>query len=213
MCSEESTTQGRSIPWDRVGLGVVGIFFGAYLYPPVLNGFGRLFDSLFGVLDIFLPFYAVIALLAILTGVYSGSIHTVVPSTGLDTSNKSRMESLHKQRLEAEAEGDEERLEEIYDAQGEVMGEEFESLKTQFKPFLWVLVGSMPVFIWVYWKVTTGNINAGEELLVLPVIGATEWDSNVLLLQTWLVWYFLCSITANMITRRVVSFLKANSST
>lgn len=210
---EEGNTEERTIPWERVGLGIVGILFGAYVYPPVLNGFGSLFNRVFGVLDVHLPFFVVVAVLAVLSGVYSAKVHTMSSNGGLDTSNKSRMKKLNKQRIEAEAAGDEERLQEIYNKQGEVMSEEFESLKQQFKPFIWVMVGSMPVFIWVYWKVTTGNIAAGEGSLVLPIVGASEWGSNVLLLDTWLVWYFLCSVTANMLTRRVIRFVKSGSST
>lgn len=194
----------NAIPWNRIGLGIVGILFGAYLYPPVLYGFGELFDVVFGWVDMLLPFYAAVGVLAIVTAVYSASIHTVISIDSVETTDTDRMESLHTKRLEAEAAGDQERLKEIYAAQGEVMAEEFESLKQHFKPFLWVLIGSMPVVIWVYWKVTAGMVAVGEQIMVFPVVGVTAWDSSIVVVEAWLVWYFLCSFTANILCRRAL---------
>lgn len=198
----------QNVSKDRVGLGIVGIFFGAYLYPPVLNGFGELFDGVFGLVDAVLPFYLVIVVLAVVSGGFSAGMHRVFDANGLDTTNKDRMKELHRRRLEAEAAGDSEQLQSVYDEQADVMSEEFDSLKEQFRPFIWALVGSMPVFIWIYWKVSTGLVATGEETLVLPGLGATKWGDAVLVVQTWLVWYFVWSVIANQFTRRLIRFQK-----
>ncbi|NNC25236.1 DUF106 domain-containing protein, partial [Salinisphaera sp. USBA-960] len=71
----------------------------------------------------------------------------------------------------AKERGDEEALDRIQKEQMEAMGDQLGMFKMQFRPMVWIMLLTIPVFLWMYWKL--GQIDQGVEL-ILPLIGHTH---------------------------------------
>jgi uncharacterized membrane protein (DUF106 family) len=78
--------------------------------------------------------------------------------------------------------------------------------KEQFRPMVWIMFFTIPVFLWMYWGIGIGpNAEAHVPLqnLVLPLVGEVAWTDQVLgPIQAWIIWYFLCSMGFTQIIRK-----------
>jgi uncharacterized membrane protein (DUF106 family) len=77
--------------------------------------------------------------------------------------------------------------------------------KEQFRPMVWIMFLTIPVFLWMYWAVGIGNAPSHIDVtpIVLPLAGEVGWTSGVVgPLQTWILWYFLCSMGFTQIIRK-----------
>ena len=88
----------------------------------------------------------------------------------------------------------------------EAMGDQMGMFKEQFRPMVWIMFITIPVFLWMYWAVGIGG-NASPHVdlqpLVLPLLGERGWtDSALGPMQVWIVWYFLCSMAFTQIIRK-----------
>lgn len=194
--------------WDRVGLGIVGVFAGAYAIPSVLGIIGSALDVVFGGLDVVLPFYAVVGVLAMLTAVYSSAVRRVVSTGTVSFAETAKLKELYEQRLEAERKTDETELAKVEAEQAEMMSDQVSALAAEFKPLIWVFVGTMPVIVWISWSVSIGQVAAGEASVVYPMVGKTEWSAVFVFVKAWIVWYFLCSLVASQSVRRGIQLWK-----
>ncbi|MFB6136139.1 MAG: DUF106 domain-containing protein [Halobacteriaceae archaeon] len=189
--------------WDKLaGLLALSLFPGYYLNS-IRNIVGSVVNAFLGPLAAVLPFYVVILILAVVTGLYS----TLLQHNLMDTSKMSyyqdKMEDLSERREAAKERGDDEELERIQKEQMEAMGENLGMFKEQFRPMAWTMLLIIPVFLWMYWKILGGHL-AGDPTAVLPLVGpVTDWTAGVVgPLQTWIVWYFLCSMSLSQIIRK-----------
>lgn len=91
----------------------------------------------------------------------------------------------------------------------EAMGDQMGMFKEQFRPMVWIMFLTIPVFLWMYWAIGVGgnaqpHIDVGT--LVLPLTGTVEWTEGVLgPMQAWIVWYFLCSMGFTQIIRKALN--------
>jgi uncharacterized membrane protein (DUF106 family) len=117
-----------------------------------------------------------------------------------------RMKDIQERRKEAKEAGDDEALDAIQEEQMEAMGDQMGMFKEQFRPMVWIMFLTIPVFLWMYWGVGIGA-NADPifqlEQLVLPIVGPKAWTDGVVgPIQAWIVWYFLCSMGFTQIIRK-----------
>jgi uncharacterized membrane protein (DUF106 family) len=87
------------------------------------------------------------------------------------------------------------------------MSENTGMFKAQFRPMVWIMLLTIPVFLWLYWMVLDIGISASEPVMVLPLVGeVASWQTAILgPIQLWLVWYFLCSMGFNQIFRKALN--------
>jgi len=203
----ESDGDGSWSKWDKIaGVGVLGLFLG-YSLPGIRAQIASVLDLALGPLEATLPFYVVIMILAMLTGMYT----TILPDALMDSSMMSEYQEKNKElkqrRKEAKERGDDEELEKIREEQMEMMSENAGMMKQQFRPMVWIMLLTIPVFLWLYWMVLDVGVTASEPVMVLPLIGeVTTWQTAVLgPIQVWLVWYFLCSMGFNQILRKALN--------
>ncbi len=84
----------------------------------------------------------------------------------------------------------------------EMMGDQMEMFKQQFKPMLYISIISIPIFYWVYLLI--GEYPGAT--MVFPFWGEQKLNANVLwAFQYWLFWYFLCSIPVSQMTRKALN--------
>ncbi len=183
----------------------LGLFVG-YSWKPLRDVIGTTMDIPLGPLQEFLPFYAVVMILALATGLYSTLLQANLMDMDKMGAYQERMQEIQERRKEAKEAGDDEALDAIQEEQMDAMGDQLGMFKEQFRPMVWIMFLTIPVFLWMYWSIGVGqNATAHTALdsLVLPLVGQVEWTESVLgPIQAWIVWYFLCSMGFTQIIRK-----------
>ena len=188
-------------------VGSLGMFAG-YSIGSVREIVGQILDVFLGPLDAVLPFFAVIMVLAVLTGLWSTILQNELMDMERMGAYQSRMKEIQEKQKKARERGDDEALEKIREEQMDAMGDQMGMFKEQFRPMVWIMLITIPVFLWMYWKIlpqTTGTIVDPAGLtVVLPLIGEVDsWTAGVVgPLQAWILWYILTSISFSQIIRK-----------
>jgi len=205
--AESSDDDGSSWSmWDK-GAAVFSLaLFAGYSWQPMRDVIGTAMNVFLEPLTLVLPFYAVVMILAVVTGLYS----TILQANLMDSEKmgeyQEKMQEIQEKRKKAKERGDDEALDRIQDEQMEAMGDQMGMFKEQFRPMVWIMFLTIPVFLWMYWGVGIGaNATPIFDLdpLVLPFAGEKAWTDPVLgPIQVWIVWYFLCSMGFTQIIRK-----------
>lgn len=188
--------------YDKLaGVGALGMMSGYYV-TSIRDTLGGLLDVVLGPIDQMLPFYAVVLILAMVTGLYS----TLLQSNLMDTEKmgeyQAQMQEIQDRRKEAKERGDDEALERIQQEQMDAMGDQLGMFKEQFRPMAWITLLTIPVFLWLYWMTKTGQISSDEMQIIMPLAGKVTWNDRVLVMPAWIIWYFLCSMGFNQVIRK-----------
>jgi uncharacterized membrane protein (DUF106 family) len=202
-----SDDDGSWTTYDKLaGVGVLGMFL-AYSLRSLRAQIASVIDIVIGPLEAMLPFYIVIMVLAMLTGMYTTILQDALMDTSIMGDYQEKNKELRERRKEAKERGDDEELERIREEQMEMMSENAGVFKAQFRPMVWIMLLTIPVFLWLYWMVLDVGITASEPVMVLPLLGeVSTWQTAVLgPIQVWLVWYFLCSMGFNQILRKALN--------
>jgi len=197
----------ESWAWYDKAAGVTALAFFAGYWNTGIRDIIASFDNLLlaPIVDL-VPFYAVIILLAIVTGLYS----TVLQARLMDHETmevyQERMAELSERKEAAKERGDDEALERIQAEQMEAAGDQLGMFKLQFRPMVWIMLLTIPVFLWLRWKVRGGHLGVGETGLVVPLAGSVSWQEPLLgPMATWIVWYFLASMAARQIIQKTLN--------
>lgn len=202
---EEDDDSGWST-YDKIAGLCALAFFPAYWYQPLRDLVGSTMNIFFGPIDAVMPFYAVIIVLSVLTGLYSTLLQGNLMDTEKMSEVQEKMSDIQERRKEAKERGDEEAIERIQQEQMDAMGDQLGMFKAQFRPMVWITLLTIPVFVWIYWMIGrggTGHIVESELQLIIPFVGQVQWTDGIIgPMQTWIVWYFLCSIGFRQIIQK-----------
>ena len=195
--------------WSRydklAALGALGMFAG-YSVSSVRNAIGSALDLLFGPLEAVLPFYVVVMVLAMLTGLYSTLLQANLMDMDKMAEYQEQMKAIQEKRKEAKERGDDEALDRIQEEQMDAMGDQMGMFKEQFRPMVWIMLLTIPVFLWMYWMLLAEGQQVAPQSITLPLIGERTWQAGVLgPLQAWILWYFLCSMGFTQIIRKALN--------
>ncbi|MFB6302565.1 MAG: DUF106 domain-containing protein [Haloferacaceae archaeon] len=190
--------------YDKAAAVLMVPFFVAYQWQPLREIIGGVVNVVLGPLEQVLPFYAVVMVLALATGLYSTILQANLMNTEKMAAFQERMKDIKDRRQEAKDRGDEEALDRIQEEQMDAMGDQIGMFKEQFRPMVWIMFLTIPVFLWMYWKVGIGDSSAGQfGTIVVPLKGQVAWkESLVGPIQVWIVWYFICSMGFTQIIRK-----------
>ncbi len=192
--------------WDKAAGGVAGFTTLGYLWPPARDAVGGTMDVLLGPLSDVLPFYAVILVLAVCTGLYSTLLQANLMDTSKMSEYQEQMQAIQEKRKRAKERGDDEAMERIQQEQMEAMGDQLGMFKTQFRPMVWIMLLTIPIFLWMYWMVGRGGGQAHLQSaagIVMPLVGEVGWTTGIVgPMQAWIVWYFVCSMAFTQLLRK-----------
>ncbi len=197
--------------WDKLAALFAVSLFAGYAWEPAREIAGNTMDILIGPLVSMMPLYGVIMLLALFTGLYSTLLQANLTDREKMAQYRERMQAINRRRKKAKEEGDEEALDQIQQEQLEAMGDQLGMFKEQFRPMVWIMFLTIPVFLWLLWAVSSRlgspayperGIDLGE--VVLPLTsGAMSWDTQLIwYFEPWLVWYFVCSLAFTQLIRK-----------
>jgi uncharacterized membrane protein (DUF106 family) len=193
--------------YDKGAAGIVLVLFVGYIFPPVRTAVGSNVDTLFGPVESLLPFYLVILVLALLTGLHSAIMQDNLMNPEIMSAYREKTQALKQRREAAKERGDEEELEQIQDQQVEMMTDNLGVFKAQFRPMVWIMVLVIPVFLWLYWIVRDVGVTIASPVIVFPYAGEiSSWTTGLVgPLQAWIVWYFVCSMAFGQIMRKALN--------
>ena len=191
--------------YDKGAAAITVSFFVAYSWQPLRNVIGGGVDVVLGPVNAVLPFYATVMVIAIGTGLYSTLLRALLMDMEKMSYYQDRMQEIQDKRKAAKERGDDEALEAIQNEQMEAMGDQLGMFKEQFRPMVWIMFLTIPAFLWMYWKIgIRGGTSHGEfRNVVLPLVGSVRWTTSVAgPIQTWIVWYFLCSMAFTQVIQK-----------
>ncbi|ELY96294.1 DUF106 domain-containing protein [Natrialba taiwanensis] len=207
VSNESSSIDIESVSWDwydkAAGITALALFTG--YWNTGIRDFIASFDNvLLAPITAHLPFHIVILLLAIVTGLYSTLLQSRLMDTEKLQQYQERMNDLKERREAAKERGDEEALEQIQEEQMEAASDQLGMFKVQLRPMVWIMLLTVPVFLWLRWKVRGGHLGVSESGMVVPIAGAVSWQEALFgPMSTWIVWYFLCSMASRQIIRKI----------
>jgi len=193
--------------YDKMaGLIVVGMFAG-YALPTARSAIGQTMDLFFGPLESLMPFYLVIMVLAVLTGLFSAIMQDNLMDTEVMGDYQEKTQALKERRKKAKERGDDEALEKIQEEQMEMMTDNLGVFKAQFRPMVWIMLLTIPVFLWMYYMILDVGVSQTGPAMVIPIAGeVNSWTTSVVgPMQLWIVWYFLCSLSFSQIMRKALN--------
>lgn len=173
------------------------------------NSMGVGMNAICGPLTV-LPFHVVIFVLAGLTGVYASIIQKYTIDWELMKRVQSKMKKFQKEFREAQKSGNKHKIKKLEANRAEMMKEQSEMSKQQFKPMGYTVIVSIPLWMWAWWYI---NLHTGADAispvlttLTLPLVGDTAYTALwVGFLPYWIVWYFMCSLAVSQIVRKIMN--------
>ena len=200
--------------WDKMAaVGTIALFLG-YSQAPIRNTVGGVLDIALGPLANVLPFYIMILVLAVFTGLNSTILQGELMNMDKMGEYQERMQEIQERRKAAKERGDDEALEEIQQEQMDAMGDQLGMFKEQFRPMVWIMLVNIPVFLWIYYMVQTGAMVSGSgPVMVLPIMGEiSSWNARIGPMWAWIIWYFVCSMSFTQIVRKALDVQTTPSS-
>ena len=208
--ADPTTTDDGGSTWtiyDKMALfTILGLFIG-YAFSSVRESISQPINFFLGPLESAMPFYLVILVLAVVTGLFSAVIQDNLMDMEVMSEYREKANDLKERREKAKERDDEEELERIQEEQIEMMTENLGMLQAQFRPMIWILLFTIPVFLWLFWIVRDVGVTVTDPVIVMPLFGAmNDWQQGVVgPIETWIVWYFVCSLVFTQVIRKALN--------
>lgn len=199
---------------------VMLIAMGAYSIPPVRDAIGAAADYVFSPLATAIGVTAnpqlwviLILIFASITGCYSSLLQKYTIDYEKMQVVQAKMKEFQKIYREAQLAGDEKKLKKLNDKRARMMEEQMQMSQEQFKPMGWILIVTVPIFIWMLWTISNmqADLDAGIILLsdmptiTFPYIGEVVLNQIAFFLPAWILWYMICSICLSQVIRKALN--------
>ena len=207
--SDDEEIEGSSwTKWDKGAAALTVGLFAGYAWAPARNVVAGAIDLVLGPLTDVVPFYVVVMIIALATGLYSTLLRVALMDTEKMGKYKAQMDAIKEKREAAKERGDDEALEEIQQEQMEAMGDQLGMFKEQFRPMVWIMFLTIPAFLWMFWVIgyrgsESAYPSVATQEIVMPLAGTVTWDTGIVgPMQVWIVWYFLCSMAFTQLVQK-----------
>jgi uncharacterized membrane protein (DUF106 family) len=175
----------------------------AYTVPWLRASVGQAIDTVLApmVTTFAIPFYILIVILSGFTGLYSSIIQKYTIDYEKMTESQERMKEFQTEYREAQLSQDEKKIKKMDAKRERVMKEQMEMSQQQFKPMIYIMVLTVPIFFWLLYRLaqTTSTIT----LPFYGVHGLT--DAVIWVIPAWILWYMICSITISQVIRKALN--------
>jgi len=182
----------------------LGIFlmFGIIMFPNMSKNIGNVMDMILKPILGGLPLHMIIFVLAAITGLYASLIQKYTMDWSLMRRVQEKSKLIQKEMRQAQLSNNAQKIKKLEGQYQEMMGDQMEMFKQQFKPMLYISIISIPLFYWVY-LLTSQDPGA---TMTFPFWGVQNLNDKVFWeFQYWLFWYFLCSIPVSQMTRKALN--------
>jgi uncharacterized membrane protein (DUF106 family) len=192
--------------WDDYSIwftfGFMFLMMWAYTVPWLRDGVGQGMDSVFAPLitTFRIPFYILIVILSAFTGLYSSIIQKYTIDYDKMTESQERMKEFQTEYREAQLSQDEKKIKKLEAKRDRVMKEQLELSQQQMKPMAYILVISVPIFFWLWFRLAQTTTT-----ITLPYYGLLSLNDPIWIIPAWILWYMICSITLSQVIRKALN--------
>jgi len=145
-----------------------------------------------------LPFYIIILILSALTGLYTSLIQKYTIDYDHMLEVQGRMKEFQKEYRDAQLSKDEKKIKKLEARRDRMMKEQMEVSQEQFKPMAYILLVSIPIFLWLIYKLPLQNT-----IIVFPYFGPMPISTGAIwIIPAWILWYMICSIAISQVIRK-----------
>jgi uncharacterized membrane protein (DUF106 family) len=147
-------------------------------------------------------FHLVLLSMAIITGTYASLIQKYTMDWELMRNTQERMKAFQKEFREAQLSQNTFMLKKLQDQQKDMMAEQMEMSKMQFKPMAYISIISLPLFMWAYYYIS----GHGAATMVFPFWGKQLLTATAFgPFQHWIYWYFISSLGVSQLIRKALN--------
>lgn len=190
--------------YDTVAGVLALVLMSGYALAPVEQLVATTLNIVLSPLGTLMPLSVFLLGLSGVTGLCSTTVrHLLVDSDRLDRL-QSRMQEL-QEKMSAQ-QTDDRTVDEVTELQQELMSNFLAMMKLQFRPMVWSMLVTVPIFLWLRWAVLAPTAAAIPVALSLPVVGQIALSATVIgPLKVWVVWYIGGSLSTSILSRRLLS--------
>jgi uncharacterized membrane protein (DUF106 family) len=175
--------------------------------PAVRHVVGVAMDYILGPLlaaPINLPFYVIILILSALTGLYSSLLQKYTIDYERMLEVQEVMKEFQKEYRDAQLSRDEKRIRKLEPKRDKMMKEQLEVSQEQFKPMAYILLVSIPIFLWLIYKLPlVTELQPHLANIIFPYFGELAiWSGAVWIVPAWILWYMICSVCISQVIRK-----------
>lgn len=161
-----------------------------------------------------LPFFALILILATITGFYSSLIQKYTMDYEKMAEVQEKMKDFNVKFREAQMSGDERLIKKMQARQQTLLSEQMQMTQKQFTPMIYIMIVTIPIFFWIYEKIRympmPGEVTAAiadlSNSIVIPFAGLSSYfDIYLWVFPLWILWYLLCSLCMTQIIRKALN--------
>jgi uncharacterized membrane protein (DUF106 family) len=161
-----------------------------------------------------LPFFALLLILATITGFYSSLIQKYTIDYEKMAEVQDKLKDFNVKFREAQMSGDERLIKKMQARQQAILNEQMQMTQQQFTPMIYIMIVTIPIFFWIYEKIRampmSGEVTAAiadlSNSIVIPFAGLSSYfDVYLWIFPLWLLWYLLCSLCMTQIIRKVLN--------
>ncbi|MBQ9831829.1 MAG: DUF106 domain-containing protein [Methanocorpusculum sp.] len=161
-----------------------------------------------------LPFFALILILATITGFYSSLIQKYTMDYEKMAEVQEKMKDFNLKFREAQMSGDERLIKKMQARQQALLSEQMQMTQKQFTPMIYIMIVTIPIFFWIYEKIRympmPGEVTAAiadlSNSIVIPFAGLSSYfDIYLWVFPLWILWYLLCSLCMTQIIRKALN--------
>jgi len=201
-------TGGWSTADKVAGAGALALM-ASYQIPGARDAIGSTAHLFLGPVEAALPFGATVALLAVATTVLSTALRRRLIDESPQEELKARLETVSERLEDARERGDDEAVERLQDRQQDLMMEQLGAMKEMLRPMVWVMLVSVPVFLWLTWLTVNPAAAITPAAQVLPLAGRVVWTSRLVgPLYAWTAWYIAWSVLSGVLGKRIAKKVK-----
>ena len=161
-----------------------------------------------------LPFFALLLILATITGFYSSLIQKYTIDYEKMSEVQEKLKDFNVKFREAQMSGDERLIKKMQARQQAILNEQMQMTQQQFKPMIYIMIVTIPIFFWIYEKIRympmPGEVTAAiadlSNSIVIPFAGLSSYfDIYLWIFPLWILWYMLCSLCMTQIIRKALN--------
>ncbi|MDD4127497.1 MAG: EMC3/TMCO1 family protein [Methanomicrobium sp.] len=172
-----------------------------YSVPFLRSGIANAADLVLSPIHSFLgvTWPVMILVLAAVTGCYSSLLQKYTIDYEKMQRVQNKMREFQKEFREAQLSGDEKKVRKLNEKRDKMMQEQMEMSQEQFKPLGWIMIITIPIFLWLL------EMTPSMGTITFPFMGEMNLiDSTFLFLPAWIIWYMLCSLTLSQVIRKTL---------
>ena len=147
-------------------------------------------------------FHVMLFIMAAITALYASLIQKYTINWDLMRNTQERMKSFQKEFREAQLSQNTYMVKKLEEQRADMMSDQMEMSKQQFKPMAYISIISLPLFMWAYHYISghPGSVLVfpfwGEQILVDTILGP---------IQYWIFWYFITSLAISQVVRKALN--------